>query len=136
MTRQEAEADPFEDCCPHCGFCGDGHQVAPECTLCVEEREARRMSRSSLQEKADPWAIGTVHTYNFQSDMYGGRYRVIGMIARNELVVEDLEPSDEEIDKIMADPWGGEDEVLRRIDRAGTQSRMRLVSREAWGAMF
>lgn len=84
---------------------------------------------------------GDIRTWNFQSDVYGGRYQLVRHLGGQKWEAVRLEPSDEEIDLILNDKWGGTDEqkeatVLRRIEDAGTTFQLRLVSSDEWARYF
>jgi hypothetical protein len=97
---------------------------------------------------------GDVLQRSYQSDVYGGRYRLVESLGGGRWVIEDVEPSDEEMDAILSDPYfitGGvyikpngealfpetpEEVVLARIDCAGRRSEIRLVSPREFSRYF
>lgn len=84
---------------------------------------------------------GTIAHFDFQADIYRGRFRYLEPVAgeRSVWLCEYLEPTDDELEVILNDssPYcGGEGEALERIDRAGQRFVVRVVSPAAWAGMF
>ncbi len=104
--------------------------------------------------------VGDIHRSDFQSDVFQGEYRLVENKGKGVWVIEYLEPSDEILDAIMQDYLHGEypmlgyhdafgperrrqtrqeacdEEIMRRIDRAGTRSEVRFVSSARYAAAF
>jgi hypothetical protein len=107
--------------------------------------------------------VGDILTWDYDSDVYQGQYRLIMDLGRNTFEAEHLEPSDELIDRVAQyvfnadpesfcamgyhDPYGPERrlrtpqealdaEILDRIERAGTTFKVEIVSRERFASHF
>lgn len=104
--------------------------------------------------------VGDVQKYDFQSDMFGGEYRLVEKLPRGIWKCEILAPSDEVIEAIRAfymdsanpslgyhDPFGPErrratrqesmdQEIALRVEQAGDIREMRFVSRSEWSKHF
>lgn len=85
--------------------------------------------------------VGDIRSFDYQSDIYRGQYRLVRDIGDGVWLAEHLEPTDEMIDAIMNDEAMAryrdpESEVLDRIDQAGTRFRVRLVSASTFASYF
>jgi hypothetical protein len=103
--------------------------------------------------------IGDIMTWDYQSDIYGGQYRLIEDLGGGRFVAEYLEPSDEVIDRIIndfmdghgyldyIDPFGPnrrrvtaqeslDMEIMQRIERAGQTFKIQIVSAATYHAAF
>jgi hypothetical protein len=106
-------------------------------------------------------ATGSVHSFDFQADVFRGQYRVVSFDDRTGVyTAEYVEPSDGLIEEARAyylgsaepylswhDPFGPErrratrqesfdQEIIDRIDRAGQTFQVRFVSAESYAAAF
>jgi hypothetical protein len=86
-------------------------------------------------------APGDIRHWDYQSDIFQGRYQLVAesTAVKGLWTAMRLEPTDAEIDQIMAcdSPYlGGEREVLARIDQAGTTFEIRLVSAASFHRHF
>lgn len=102
---------------------------------------------------------GDIKTTNFQSDVHGGQYRLVEDLGDGRWIVEDLAPSDETIESIIADalatveryrtsPRGfghdsedgildrADEDIARRTARAGERREIRIVSSDEWARYF
>jgi hypothetical protein len=88
--------------------------------------------------------VGEIRTWNFQSDVYGGRYQLVRHIEGDLWEAMHLEPSDEELEAILSDvslTWEGsarfqEECALHRIENAGTLFQLRIVSSDQFATYF
>lgn len=99
--------------------------------------------------------VGEIRQFNFQADVYGGRYRLVKHLGGTSWEAEHVEPSDEEIDAIMNDPSeyagggvyimpdgsavfpkGREETALARIDQTGARFNIRIVSAAEFSRHF
>lgn len=104
-------------------------------------------------------AVGDVRTWDLQSDIFHGSYRLVEHLGRNRWRCERLAPTEEEIDRILdyytgsspytgyVDPFGPgrrvatvdeafEAEVAERRERAGATFEVEFVSHDRWAAAF
>lgn len=81
-----------------------------------------------------------IRTWGFQEDMFGGTYRLISAKGNGYWLIEDLAPTPEEIVRIRSaksmTPVQAEEEIQRRILRAGRQSTIRFATRKAYARYF
>lgn len=104
--------------------------------------------------------VGDIHKWDYQSDVFRGEYRLVEDLGNGRWVIEHLEPSDEILEEIMQDYLYGlnpmlsyhdafgperriqtrqealDEEVMRRIDRAGERSEVRFVSAARYAEAF
>jgi hypothetical protein len=104
--------------------------------------------------------VGDVLTWDYQSDVFKGQYRLVENLGRGVWRAENLEPSDELIEAARAyyldsenpyldwiDPFGPERrratrqesfdaEILVRIENAGHTFEIQFVSAERFNAAF
>lgn len=85
--------------------------------------------------------VGDVHRFDFQADVWRGRYQLTERHDDGSWTCTRLDDDDEIIDAILAsdDPYcGGADEVLRRIELNAEcpTIRMRFVSRDQYARHF
>lgn len=87
---------------------------------------------------------GDIHTFDYQADIFGGRYRLIKSLGGGKWLAEHMEPTDEELDAILATagqsswdtPERVEAEALRRIEDAGTTFTIHFVSAARYAEAF
>ena len=86
--------------------------------------------------------IGDVRRYDFQSDIYQRRYRVMADLGGGVFEVELLEVEDDKLAQMISDVetqrvFGAtEDDILRDIERTGERRKMRFVSQATYDAAF
>lgn len=104
--------------------------------------------------------VGQVMKWDHQSDVFHGEYRLVKDLGGGKWEIEELEPSDELIDEVLdyylnaahpyldyVDPFGpgrrratrqesADQEIMNRIDRAGTIKVIQFVSQERWASAF
>jgi hypothetical protein len=124
------------------------------------ERQYLRMTAGELQKKLNDKEsfrftqrvpTGSVHTHDFQADIYGGQFRVTSFNDKTgTYTAVVLAPSAEVIGRILADVEAGsyyvspgqdrweeaEKEIQRREARAGDTFEVRFISAEAYAAAF
>lgn len=79
---------------------------------------------------------GQIKHFDFQSDIYQMRYELVENLGGNVWKCRYLEPTDEQVEMVLADKYGGEAAVLELIDRAGTTFETRFISAAAYAEYF
>ena len=102
---------------------------------------------------------GDVVEYDFQADVFRGRFRLVERVGRNRWLVEDLEPDEAETNRILDyytsadaylgyhDPFGPERrqatpdeaferEIAERRERAGRRHEIEFISAARYAEYF
>lgn len=110
-----------------------------------------RFDRNAAQRYRQTEAIGSVHTFDFQADIYGGQFEITAFNDKTGVyTARRLAPSDATIERIIADVLSGayyaapgedkaeraEEEIQSRTADAGREFKIRFVSAEAYAAYF
>lgn len=92
--------------------------------------------------------VGDVRTWDYQSDIFQGEYKLVENLGGSLWRAEHLPPSEAVIDRILEVAVNGrpgqwmttieevECEIADRVRRAGTTFEIRLVSLRQWAEMF
>lgn len=80
---------------------------------------------------------GDLGQYDYQSDIFGRRYKVLEVDSRTgNATIELLSVEDDALEAMIADKYMSDESILREIASTGEMRKIRFVSSAAWHAMF